>query len=77
MTEKIEGILKCGVETNSESTSKLCQERSTKEILNCILSAFLSRYHLWGYKCFRHYILKSENHLYNLESHRSMCIENN
>lgn len=27
ITEKIEGILKCGVEANSESTSKLCQER--------------------------------------------------
>ena len=26
MTEKIEGIFKCGVETSSESTSKECQE---------------------------------------------------
>lgn len=81
MTEKIEGIFKCRVETSSEKISKQCQETfirgSTIGILNSSPNAFLCGYHLWGYKRSGHYILESKNHLYHLESHRSMCISNN
>lgn len=50
MTEKIEGIFKCGVETSSESTSKECQETlitaNTTGVWNCFPNTFLSGYHL-------------------------------